>query len=79
MNSKRTPLMLAGALLVLLGVAGLAVPVFETHQMTDVAKVGDVKLQADENTTHVVPQALSIAALVVGLVLAGFAVTRPTA
>ena len=43
-NSSQNPLILAGAFLILLGVAGLAVPVFETQKMTDVAKIGELKI-----------------------------------
>jgi len=75
-NSSRNPLILSGAFLILLGVAGLAVPVFSTHQMTDVAKIGQLKIQADQDTTHVVPQVLSIAALAVGVALAGIGMAR---
>ncbi len=73
-NSIKSPLVLGGALLILLGIAGLAVPVFATHQMTDVAKIGDLKIQTNQDTTHVIPQSLSIGALILGAVLAGIGV-----
>ena len=60
-----------GALLALLGVIGLAVPVFTTSQSKEVAKLGDLKVQTTEASTHVVPQALAIGVLVLGLALIG--------
>jgi hypothetical protein len=60
-----------GAILALLGIIGLAVPVFTTSQTKDVAKLGDVKIQSTEQSTHVVPQVLSAGALVLGVILIG--------
>jgi len=73
-KALRNPLILGGALLILLGIAGFAVPDFTTHQLTDVAKIGDMKIQANEGTTHFIPQSVSIAALLVGVVLAAIGV-----
>jgi len=60
-----------GAVLALLGILGLAIPAFTTSQTKDVARLGDVKVQSTEQTTHVIPQGLSIGVLVLGLVLIG--------
>lgn len=60
-----------GAVLALLGILGLAVPVFTTSQTKDVAKLGDLKVQNTEQSTHVVPQALSAGLLVLGVILIG--------
>jgi len=60
-----------GALLALLGILGLTIPVFTTSQNKDVVKLGDLKIQSTEQSTHVVPQALSVGALVLGVVLIG--------
>jgi hypothetical protein len=60
-----------GAALALLGLLGLAIPVFTTSQTRNVAQLGDLKIQSTERSTHVVPQALSAGALVLGLVLIG--------
>ncbi len=60
-----------GAILALLGIVGLAVPVFTTSETKDVAKFGDVKIQSTEQSTHVVPQVLSVGALVLGVILIG--------
>jgi hypothetical protein len=60
-----------GALFALLGILGLAIPVFTTSQTKDVVNLGDLKIQNTEQSTHVVPQALSAGALVLGIVLIG--------
>lgn len=65
------PIVWFGALLALLGVLGLAAPVFTTSQTRDVVKLGDLKIQSTEQTPHVVPTALSAAALILGVVLVG--------
>ena len=53
-----------GALLALLGILGLAIPAFTTSQTKDIVKLGDIKVQTTEQSTHVIPQALSVGALV---------------
>lgn len=65
------PIIGLGALLALLGILGFAIPVFTTSQTKDVVKLGDLKIQSTEQSTHVVPQALSAGALVLGIVLIG--------
>jgi hypothetical protein len=65
------PIIWIGAVLALLGILGLAIPAFTTSQTKNVASVGDVKVQATEHTTHVVPEALSIGALALGVILIG--------
>ena len=65
------PITWLGALLALLGILGLAIPVFTTSQTKDVVNLGDLKIQSTEQSTHVVPQALSAGALVLGVVLIG--------
>lgn len=60
-----------GALIALLGILGLAIPVFTTSQTKDVINVGSLKIQNTERSTHVVPQALSAGALVLGVVFIG--------
>jgi hypothetical protein len=53
------------------GILGLAILVFTTSQTKDVAKLGDLKIQNTEQSTHVVPQALSVGVLVLGVILIG--------
>lgn len=64
-------LMAVGAVLVLLGVLGLAVPYFTTSETKDVAKVGDLKLQTTESTSHSIPPMAAGGVLVLGVVLLG--------
>ena len=60
-----------GVLLALLGILGLAIPVFTTSETKDVLKMGDLKIQNTEQTAHVVPVSLSAGVLVLGLLLMG--------
>lgn len=63
--------MIAGALLALLGIAGLAVPEFTTEHTSQVAKVGPVQVNANERESHVVPPAVAGGALALGIILLG--------
>jgi hypothetical protein len=47
------------------------VPIFTTQQTKEVAKIGDIKLQTTESTSHVIPPMVSGGALVLGIVLIG--------
>ena len=60
-----------GSLLALLGILGLAIPVFTTSQTKNVASLGDLKIQSTEHSTHVIPPPLSAGALVLGVILIG--------
>jgi hypothetical protein len=67
-------IMWCGALLALLGILGLAIPVFTTSQTKEVAnwamsRFRAPRIQSTERSIHVVPQALSAGVLVLGLVL----------
>ena len=64
-------LMGIGIILIFLGIAGLAIPVFTTQKTEEVAHVGDLKLQNTEDISHRIPPILSGGVLVLGLVLAG--------
>ncbi|HUB11738.1 MAG TPA: hypothetical protein VMB34_07250 [Acetobacteraceae bacterium] len=64
-------LMIVGALLALLGIAGLAVPEFTTQQTRDVANVGPVHVQATEHEPHFIPPAVAGGALALGVILIG--------
>lgn len=71
MGRSTNGLMLVGAVLVLLGVLGLAIPEFTTQRTKDVATVGDLKLQTQVATPHFVPPAVSATGLALGVVLLG--------
>jgi hypothetical protein len=60
-----------GALLALLGILGLAIPVFTTSETKDIVKMGDLKIQNTEQTMHVVPLPLSAGLLVLGIIFMG--------
>jgi hypothetical protein len=64
-------LVVGGVVLALLGLLGFAMPIFTTQQTKEVAKIGDIKLQTTENTSHVIPPMVSGGALVLGIVLIG--------
>jgi hypothetical protein len=64
-------LMAAGAVLILVGVLGLAIPYFTTSETKDVAKVGDLKLQTTESTSHWIPPVAAGGVLILGVVLLG--------
>jgi uncharacterized membrane protein HdeD (DUF308 family) len=63
------PMVVVGAILALLGALALASPVFTTNETKNVATLGDLKIQANEQSSHAIPPVLSGAALVVGLML----------
>jgi hypothetical protein len=71
MGRSMNMLMITGAVLGLLGVAGLVYPVFTTQQTTDVAKLGEMKLQTEESTSHAIPPLMAGSALVLGIILIG--------
>jgi hypothetical protein len=70
-RSPMNGLVIAGAVLALVGLFGFASPVFTTQQTKDVARIGDIKLQTTENTSYVIPPIVSGGALVLGIVLIG--------
>jgi hypothetical protein len=64
-------LVILGAILLVLGVIGLAMPVFTTTQNKEVAKLGDLKIQAKETDTHVIPPVAAAGILAVGAIVLG--------
>jgi len=71
MTPAKTWLMLAGAIIALIGVVAIVVPSFTTGETHDVAKIGDLKLTAKEETTHIVPPFVGPVVLGVGVLLMG--------
>ncbi len=69
MGRGMSGLMIAGAVLVLLGLVGYTIPIFTTQQTKNVADIGPLKVQATENTEHVIPPIVSGGAIVLGIVL----------
>jgi hypothetical protein len=68
--------MMSGAALAVLGLIGLAIPVFTTQQTKEVAKIGDLKIQTTESESHVVPPIVAGGVLVLGIVLVGAGLYR---
>jgi hypothetical protein len=71
-------LVLFGAILVILGVIGLASPWFTTHETKDVANIGTLHVQANEEKTHFIPPAAAGAVVAVGIVILGGGLFRRT-
>jgi hypothetical protein len=69
-------LMAIGAVLVVAGILGFAIPVFTTRSTETVARIGDLKLQNTEDTSHRIPQLLSGGALILGVVVLGFGLNQ---
>jgi hypothetical protein len=65
-----------GAIILLLGIAGVAVPYFTTEQTKNVANVGPLHVQATEQQSHFIPPLLSEAAVVVGGILLAVGLLR---
>jgi hypothetical protein len=72
------PVVVIGVIVALLGMLGLAMPVFTTNETKNVVSLGDLKIQANEPTSHSIPPIVSGAAIIVGLVLAGSGLYRKT-
>jgi hypothetical protein len=77
MGRSLNMLMISGALLALLGLAAFATPVFTTADTKDVAEIGGMRLQIQENTSHVISPAISGSALILGIMLFGAGFYRP--
>jgi uncharacterized membrane protein HdeD (DUF308 family) len=73
---NRSPLIVVGAVLVVLGLIGFAIPIFTTQETTELVRIGELKLQATETTSHIIPPLLSGGVLVLGVVLIGAGLYR---
>jgi hypothetical protein len=63
------PLIPLGAVLAIAGLLLLAYPFFTTQQTKEVAHVGPLHVEENEQQTHMIPPILSGAILAVGVVL----------
>jgi hypothetical protein len=71
------PMILIGIVLAIVGLILLAYPVFTTTQTKDVAKVGPLHLQENQQQEHTIPPLLSGGVLAIGvLLLAGGLLVR---
>ena len=73
---SRSPLIVIGAVLVVLGLIGVAVPMFTTQETTELARVGELKLESTQTTTHVIPPLLIGGVLGIGVILLGAGLYR---
>lgn len=73
---SRFPLVGAGAVLVILGLIGFAIPMFTTQETTELARVGELKLQTTQTTSHIIPPLLSGGVLIIGIILMGVGLYR---
>ena len=73
-----TKLSTIGAILIVLGILGLAIPYFTTRHTDEVARVGDLKLQSTETESHSIPPAAAGGVLVVGLMFFALGYFRRT-
>lgn len=62
-------LMIAGLVLVALGIVALAVNVIPYHHQEQIAKIGSLTVNADKETDYVIPNYVGIVAIVTGVVL----------
>lgn len=70
------PIVGIGAVLLILGILGLAMPFFTTQDTHEVAKLGDLSVQTQAATTHTIPVQLSVGAIVIGAVMLGAGIFR---
>ena len=69
MGNSKNSLVILGVLIALLGLAGLVIPTFTTQKTNNVAAIGDLKIQTQENTPHEIPPLLAGGALGLGVIL----------
>jgi hypothetical protein len=70
-RSTMSVFLISGMVLVMLSLLAFAIPVVTTQQTTDVARIGELKLQTTERKPHVIPPVEAGGLLVVGVVLIG--------
>jgi hypothetical protein len=64
-------LMTGGAILIMLGVIGFSVPYFTTRDTKEVARLGDLKIQATEEKRHAVPPEAAAGIIILGALVFG--------
>ena len=64
-------IVILGAAVALIGLIAFAIPSFSTEQTRNVVDLGDLKVQAKTQETHVVPPIVSEGAIVLGVLLIG--------
>jgi hypothetical protein len=64
-------IVILGAAVALIGLITFAIPTFSTEQTRNVVDLGDLKVQAKTQETHVVPPIVSEGAIALGVLLIG--------
>ncbi|MGH7014567.1 MAG: hypothetical protein ACREEL_10535 [Stellaceae bacterium] len=62
-------LLIAGIVLVVLGIAALAVNVVPIRHQEQVAKIGSLTVNAEKETDYIIPNYVGIISIVLGVVL----------
>ncbi|MDE2230397.1 MAG: hypothetical protein KGL11_15345 [Alphaproteobacteria bacterium] len=62
-------LLIAGIVLIVLGIAGLAVNVVPIRHQEQVAKIGSLTINSEKETDYVIPNYVGIIAIVAGVAL----------
>ena len=76
MRMSLNGLVIGGLVLAVAGATGLALPLFTTRQTTEVARIGDLKLETTESRTYAIPPLVSGGVLLAGLILVGVGLVR---
>jgi len=72
----RNAVIILGAVLAIAGLIFIAMPVFTTHETKEVARIGELRLNATESKNYIVPPLASGGAILIGVVLIGAGVMR---
>ena len=64
-------IVILGAAMALIGLIAFAVPSFNTEQTRNVVDLGDLKVQAKTQETHIFPPIVSEGAIALGVLLIG--------
>jgi hypothetical protein len=64
-------IVILGAAVALIGLIAFAMPAFNTEQTRNVVDLGDLKVQAKTQETHVIPPIVSEGAIALGVLLIG--------
>ncbi len=64
-------IVILGAAMALIGLIAFAVPSFNTEQTRNVVDLGDLKVQAKTQETHIIPPIVSEGAIALGVLLIG--------
>jgi dipeptide/tripeptide permease len=72
----RNAVIMLGAVLAVAGLLFIAIPSFTTHQTNEVARLGDLHVNATESKQYFIPPLLSGGVVLVGVVLIGAGMMR---